>query len=125
MQYEAKIPGEYLEQLEPDWRKDKLEQIRKIIKSSGPELVENIEYKMLCYGNENQNIFHLNAQRTYVSLYVGNIEKVKNSKELLKEFDIGKGCIRVKKNIDLTETKLEEFIKRTINTWREGGNTYC
>lgn len=67
MQYEAKNPNEYLDQLENDWRKDKLEQIREMIKSNGPDLKEGIEYKMLCYSNGKQSIFHLNAQKAYVS----------------------------------------------------------
>ena len=125
MLYEAKTPDEYLENLDSDWRKDKLEQIRKIIQKYGPHLIEGIEYKMLCYGNNEQKIFHLNAQKAYVSLYVGDIDKVENARELLKVFDKGKGCIRVRKKIDLSESGLEEFIKQTIELWEKGGNTDC
>src|SRR5689334_8004239 len=32
MQYDAKTPTEYLKMLEPDWRKDKLMEIRKLIR---------------------------------------------------------------------------------------------
>ncbi len=125
MQYEAKTPSEYLEKLETDWRKTKLEKIRKMIKNHGPFLNEGIDYKMLSYGNSERKIFHLNAQRAYVSLYVGNIDKVENAKELLKDFDKGKGCIRVKKTIDISKSGLEEFIKRTIKLWENGGDTAC
>jgi uncharacterized protein YdhG (YjbR/CyaY superfamily) len=125
MQYEAKTPKEYLEILEDDWRKAKLEKIREMIMNQGPSLEEAIEYKMLCYGNEVKNIFHLNAQSAYVSLYVGNIDKVKNAKELLKDFDKGKGCIRIKKTVDLSKTGLEAFIRETIKLWERGGNTDC
>jgi uncharacterized protein YdhG (YjbR/CyaY superfamily) len=72
-----------------------------------------------------KNIFHLNAQSAYVSLYVGNIDKVKNAKELLKDFDKGKGCIRIKKTVDLSKTGLEAFIRETIKLWERGGNTDC
>ena len=125
MQYEAKTPREYLEKLESDWRKDKLEQVRELIKKQGPHLKEGIEYKMLAYGNDEKNIFHLNAQQAYVSLYVGNIDKVENAKELLKDFDRGKGCIRIKKKVSISETGLEEFIKQTVELWEKGGNTDC
>ncbi|MEQ9167618.1 MAG: DUF1801 domain-containing protein [Cyclobacteriaceae bacterium] len=125
MQYEAKNPNDYLESLKSDWRKDKLEEVRGMIKENGPNLKEGIEYKMLCYSNVGKSIFHLNAQKAYVSLYVGNINKVANSETLLKEFDVGKGCIRIKKDIKLSETKLEEFILKTINLWRKGGDTDC
>ena len=125
MKYEAKTPSEYLEQLENDWRKDKLEQVREMIKEHGPHLIEGIEYKMLSYGNSEKNIFHLNAQKGYVSLYVGDINKVENAKELLKDFDKGKGCIRIKNKVNISESGLEEFIKQTIELWKKGGNTDC
>ena len=125
MQYEANTPNEYLEKLESGWRKDKLEEIREIIKKQGPHLNEGIEYKMLSYGNNGKNIFHLNAQQAYVSLYVGTIAKVENSQELLKDFDYGKGCIRIKKKANILASGLQEFIKQTIDLWEKGGNTDC
>ena len=125
MQYEAKTPSEFLEKLERDWRKDKLEQVREMILKHGAALREGIEYKMLAYGNNKKNIFHLTAQRAYVSLYVGNISKVDNAQTLLKDFDQGKGCIRIKKKIKITDTDLDKFIKRTIALWEVGGNTDC
>nr|WP_299384161.1 DUF1801 domain-containing protein [Allomuricauda sp.] len=125
MQYEAKTPSEYLEKLDNDWRKDTLEQVREMIKKQGPHLSEGIEYKMLSYGNNEKSIFHLNAQQAYVSLYVGNIDKVENARELLKDFDKGKGCIRIKKKVNISESSLEEFIKQTVELWEEGGNTDC
>lgn len=125
MQYEAKTPHAYLESLENDWRKEKIESIRKLIKKHGPNFEEGIEYKMLSFGSKEKNVYHLNAQRAYVSLYVGTINKVENAAELLKMFDTGKGCIRIKKKVDIQETGLEEFIKKTIELWEKGGNTDC
>jgi uncharacterized protein YdhG (YjbR/CyaY superfamily) len=125
MHYEAKTPEDYLKQLEPDWRKDKLEAVRTLIKSSGPELSEEIKYGMLSFIGKSGSVFHLNAQKNYVSLYVGNISKIENSEELLKGFDRGKGCIRIKKNIDLSETRINEFIEQTLEVWRQGGDTAC
>ncbi|MGD1889771.1 MAG: iron chaperone [Cyclobacteriaceae bacterium] len=125
MQYQANTPDEYLSELEDDWRKEKLAAVRKMITSSGPELVEGIEYKMLSYGDSKTSIFHLNAQRAYVSLYVGNIDKVENARELLKDIEMGKGCIRIKKNQELEKTNLNEFIAWVIALWREGKDTDC
>lgn len=125
MQYNVKTPGEYLEKLDKDWRKIKLEQVRKLITKQGPDLIEGIEYKMLSYGTREKTIFHLNAQRAYVSLYIGTIHKVENAHILLKDFDTGKGCIRIKKSVEIHETGLEEFIRKTIELWEEGGNTEC
>ncbi len=125
MQYEAKTPSEYFDQLDNDWRKEKLLEIKKMIQSAAPELEEGIEYKMLRYHLEGQTVFNLTAQRGYVSLYVGTIDKVENGRKLLEPFDLGKGCIRVKKSIDLSETELDQFIEQTIDIWRAGGETDC
>jgi len=125
MQYDVKTPAEYFEILEDDWRKEKLEQVHQMIKKHGPDLNQGIEYKMLSYGMNGKTIFHLNAQKAYVSLYVGSISKIDSGNELLQEFDTGKGCIRIKKKVKLQETGLEEFIRRTIKLWEKGGNTDC
>ena len=125
MQYDVKTPNQYLEILEKDWRKDKLIQVREMINKSGPELTEGIYCKMLSYAYADNIIFCLNAQKAYVSLYVGNVDKVEKSRKLLKEFNIGKGCIRIKQSIDLQESNLENFIASTIEIWRKGGETNC
>lgn len=125
MTYDAKTPEEYMALLEADWRKEKVEELRILIKHLCPELTEGIEYKALAYGNGETNIFHINAQKAYVSLYVGNIDKVQDARTLLQEFNMGKGCIRIKKSIDLSETKIDEFITQVMETWSKGGNTNC
>jgi len=125
MQYEVKTPSDYLEKLDNDWRKDKLQQVREMIIKHGPNLKEGIEYKMLSYSINGKSIFNLNAQKLYVSLYVGTIGKVEHSKELLEEFDTGKGCIRIKKKIKIQETGFEEFIRKSIEIWKKGGDTDC
>lgn len=80
---------------------------------------------MLSYGIKGKTIFNLNAQRAYVSLYVGTISKVDGASELLKGFDTGKGCIRIKKGVEVQKTGLEEFIRRAIKLWKMGENTDC
>ncbi len=99
--------------------------VREMIKKHGPDLAERIEYKMLSYAKDEKSVFNLNAQRAYVSLYVGTINKVADAQELLKDFDTGKGCIRIKKKVSIPDTDLEVFIKRTIELWEKGGNTDC
>lgn len=125
MNYDVATPKEYMEALEPDWRKEKLQQVRSMIKRLGPELKEGIEYKMLAYGDDEKSIFQLNAQKNYVSLYIGTIDKVENARASLPEFDMGKGCVRIKKSIVLENTQLEEFIGQVIQIWRDGGETDC
>jgi len=125
MQYDVNSAKQYLEILEDDWRKKKLLEVRDMIFSKAPNITESIEYKMLRYGNDESSVFHLNAQKNYVALYVGNIDKIENGKELLKTFNLGKGCIRIKKNIDLNKTQIVEFIQNAISQWTEGKDISC
>lgn len=125
MQYDAKTAEEYLEMLEDDWRKEKLLMIRQMIVDYAPEMEEVIRYKMLNYGKDDDYVFALNAQKHYVSLYVGNIEKIDNAETLLEGYNYGKGCIRVRKTINIEETGLEQFIQKTIDMWRAGQDTSC
>ena len=125
MQYDAKNAEQYLEMLEDDWRKEKLLAIRQMILSYSPELEESIRYKMLNFGKDEHYIFALNAQKHYVSLYVGTIDKIENAETLLTDYNFGKGCIRVKKTINMEETGLQDFIHKTIDMWRAGEDTDC
>ena len=125
MQYDANNSEEYLELLEDDWRKEKLLVIRQMIFTYAPELEEVIRYKMLNYGKNDEYIFALNAQKHYVSLYVGTIDKIENAATLLDGYNCGKGCIRIKKSIKMEDTGLEQFIHKTIDMWRAGEDTTC
>lgn len=125
MQYDAKDAKEYLELLKEDWRKEKLLEVRQMILAYGPELEESIRYKMLNFGKDEEYPFALNAQKNYVSLYVGTIDKIDNAHTLLKPFNCGKGCIRITKSINLKDTNLDEFIKTTIEMWRAGEDIDC
>lgn len=125
MHYKARTPEEYLTLLQADWRKTTLLAIRNSIRTKGPELQEGVQYGMLAYGHESHWLFHLTAQKHYVSLYVGNIDKIENSRELLKDFSLGKGCIRIKKTQTLPHNGLDEFVSNTIKAWRSGTDTDC
>ncbi len=111
--------------MEDDWRKIRLEEIRIMIKRAWPDAIEGIEYNMLCYGDGSKNIFHLNAQKAYMALYVGDINKVENSDSLLGGVDRGKGCVRIRRTLDLSKTGLAEFVSRVIKIHQAGGNTDC
>ncbi len=125
MLYDAKTPDEYLEQLEMDWRKDKLLELRAIIQKVAPDLEEGINYKMLSYSDQRGAAFHLNAQKGYVSFYVGDASKVDLSGELLKGLDVGKGCIRFKKSVNISETPFHKFVERAAKKWAEGEDIDC
>lgn len=125
MLYDANSPEEYLEMLEDDWRKEKLLTIRQMILDYAPELEEAIRYKMLNFGKDDSYVFALNAQKHYVSLYVDNIEKITDSEKLLEGYNLGKGCVRVRKTINMEETGLEQFIHNAIDMWRADEDIDC
>lgn len=125
MQYNAVTPAEYLDVLEEDWRKEKLLQIRTIIMEKAYDYKERINYKMLCYSDVKGDFFHLNAQKNYVSLYVGNAAKIDTDGSLLKGLNLGKGCIRFTKSVVVSDTKIDQFIEKAITLWKAGEDIGC
>ena len=111
--------------LEDDWRREKLESIRALIKSKAPDLVEGIQYKMLSYSDKRGTPFHLNAQKNFVGFYVGDVKKIDTDGDLLKGIDVGKGCIRFKKNINIVDTRFEEFFEKAVDYWKSGKDISC
>ncbi len=125
MQYEVNTPQQYLDALENDWRKQSLQELRSLIKTKAPQFKEGINYKMLSYSDDNGVVFHLNAQKNYVSLYVGDSRKIDTEQGLLKDLDIGKGCIRFKKTDVISESRIDEFISRTVEMRSAGKDIDC
>ena len=125
MQYEVDTPQQYLDQLADDWRKQTLLQIRALIQSHGQVLDEVIQYKMLGYLKGEILVFSLNAQKQYVSLYVGDHRKIDATGELLEDLNVGKGCIRFSKTVHVSQTKIEGFILKTIQLAEQGEDIGC
>jgi len=125
MQYEASTPEEYRQLLEDDWRRSKLESLRTLIFQNGPQLEECIQYKMLGYRLGQTMVFQLNAQKGYVSLYIGDIRKVDPDGTILQGVNQGKGCIRFSKSVALEKTGVDEFIRKTIALAQAGVNIGC
>jgi hypothetical protein len=125
MQYDVKTPAEYLAVLEPDWRKDKLPEVRALFRKHAPEMKEGIKYGMLHYTGAKSGEFYLNAQKNSVNFYVGDIAKIDPDGTILAGFDIGKGCIRRKKLMVIAKTRFPEFVARTCEMWRAGEDSGC
>lgn len=125
MQYNVNDVEEYLAILENDWRKDTLLSLRALINEFAPGLTEAIKYKMLSYGDEKGSLFYLNAQKNYVSLYVGATKKIDPDGVLLKSIDLGKGCIRFKKTVHPEDTKIKDFITTAKSLWDKGVDVGC
>ena len=125
MQYDAPNPAQYIEALADDWRKTSLLELRQLIESIAPDLQEGIHYKMLSYSDDDKVLFHLNAQKHYVSLYVGDAEKIDPNKQWLTGLDVGKGCIRFKKSNSVSDSKIDQFISHAIVLHQQGHNFDC
>jgi hypothetical protein len=125
MQYDVSTPDEYLAVLEPDWRRDTLVSLRALVQEHAPELTESIRYKMLSYDDARGAVFALNAQKGYVSFYVGSAAKVDPGGALLGGLDCGKGCIRFTKSVKVAETGIGAFIARAAGMRRAGGDVDC
>jgi uncharacterized protein YdhG (YjbR/CyaY superfamily) len=111
--------------LDNDWRREKLLELRDLITSHDTGLIEGISYKMLSYSDQRGIIFGLNAQKHYVSLYVGDAKKIDTDGSLLEGLNIGKGCIRFSKTTSVAGTNIDEFIERAIAMWKRGEDTDC
>jgi uncharacterized protein YdhG (YjbR/CyaY superfamily) len=125
MQTDVQTPQQYLEAQENDWRLERLNDIRTLIKQKAPDLVEGINYKMLSYQDSRGTAFHLNIQKGYVSFYTGDTTKVDPKGELLEGLNIGKGCIRFKKTTALDNTRFDEFFEKAYSMWLEGKDIDC
>lgn len=125
MQYDVNNPSEYIKSLDVDWRKEKLQELREIILKQDSAIQETINYKMLCFKLNDSVLFHLNAQRGYVSLYCGNTKKIDPEGKLLAGLSIGKGCIRFSKTKDISQTRIEDFIKQAVSLLKEGKDIAC
>lgn len=125
MQYDVASPEEYLAALADDWRKSRVMELRAMITGLAPDWREGIEYKMLSYSDKAGSVLHLNAQKTYVAVYVGDIAKVDPLGEMLVGLDLGKGCIRLKKRDNPETVGFLEFLKRLVELRRAGTELGC
>ncbi|MEM7647370.1 MAG: DUF1801 domain-containing protein [Pseudomonadota bacterium] len=125
MLYDVKNQTEYIKGLEDDWRLEKLQKIRKLIKKNVPGVKEVINYKMLGYDYKEDKIFHLNAQKAYVGLYVCNTKRVDPDGSLLNGINCGKGCIRFKKTTTISVDNLTQLIKNAVQISDQGIKNDC
>lgn len=125
MQYDAETPDAYLEGLEEDWRKQTLLKLRAVIRQASPDIEECVHYKMLGYRLGDGFVFHLNAQRNYVSLYVGDASRIDPGGDLLAGLSVGKGCVRFTKSKSVERTRIAEFIQRAFAMKARGETFGC
>ena len=99
MQYEADTPKEYFQVIEDDWRKERLLAIRDMMLAEGAS--EGMGYGMLRYEVGGGILAHLNAQKHYVGVYLGELEDIDPGSIIRGNMNCGKSCLRVRKRDDL------------------------
>lgn len=125
MLYDVNSPKEYIDSLDSDWRKETVLELRALILGQEAAVEETIQYKMLCFKIGGSTLFHLNAQRGYVSLYCGNTKKIDPEGQFLKGLSIGKGCIRFSKTKKVANTNIDRFIKQAISLLKDDKDIGC
>ena len=100
MQYDAATPEAYLEMLEEDWRRERLLLIREMFLGV-PGVAESMSYKMLGYHRGGAVFGHLNAQKGFVGVYLGDLERIDPGGVIRGGMNCGKSCVRVRKRDDL------------------------
>ncbi len=109
MKYEADSPDAYLTAIDDDWRKDRLLAIRDMLLAV-PDMREGIGYGMLQYRLHGDVFAHLNAQKAYVGVYLGDLERIDPGAAIRGKMNCGKSCVRVRKSDDL------EAVQRLVQT---------
>jgi len=104
VQYDAKTPKEYLALLDDDWRRERLLAIREMLLKV-PGIVEGIGYGMLQFRVDGEVFAHLNAQKAYVGVYLGELERIDPGAKIRGGMNCGKSCLRVRKRDDLGVVK--------------------
>jgi uncharacterized protein YdhG (YjbR/CyaY superfamily) len=125
MQYDVATPREYLDVLAPDWRRDTLMQLRQAIRRAAPDWQETVHYKMLAYGPPGAPLLHLNAQKHFVGLYVGDVATLDPDGSLLGDVAHGKGCVRFKRKNPVTGPRIDRLLARYVALKRGGIGSDC
>ena len=125
MQYDVATPEEYLAALDHDWRRVALLTIRQTLKDVAPNLDESIAHKMLCYSDAKGPVLHLNAQKGFVGLYVGDIDTLDPDGSLTSGIGRGKTCLRYTKSKDVGDPRLAELFQRIMERRASGHHAAC
>ena len=95
---------EYLNALSPE-RRDAIDQVRAVIQTAIPNVVEDFQYRMPTFHQNGQVVAALASQKQYMALYIMPYDLLDVFKGELAAFNCGKSCIRFRKlkegNLDL------------------------
>ena len=109
MIYDADNPEGYLKAIDDDWRKERLLSIRDMfLEVSGVN--EGIGHGMLQYRRDGEVFAHLNAQKAFVGVYLGDLERIDPGAIIRGKMNCGKSCLRVRKSDNL------DVVRKLIQT---------
>lgn len=107
---------EYYQSIPKD-RAEQLQELRKVIDTVFPNVVEDMSYNLPTFSYNNFKMCAIASQKNYMALYVMNYDLLAHFKVELKNFNCGKSCIRFKKLDDGTLYLLKKilfFLKENI-----------
>ena len=114
---------EYIAAAAPE-RQAELHRLRGLIRKAVPKAVESVQYNLPCYEYHGL-LCSFAAQKNYFSFYVLHGAVVNEHGELLKGFDVGKGCIRFRKPGALPDATVTTLLKAVAKANRACFNDHC
>lgn len=112
MQSRAQTVTEYMREVPAD-RLDALTELREICLQTLKGYKESMEYGMPTYSLNGAPQVAWNSQKNYISLYIMAEGVIKKYKPQLKNFDVGKSCIRYKKPNQLNFQLIKSMLADT------------
>ena len=123
MRQEITTVDEYIAAAPPE-RQATLRRLRSLIRSTVPEANERIEYGMPSY--EYHGLFcGFAAQKRYSSFYLLHGAVVDAHRPLLAGLDVGKGCIRFKRDEQLPDETVRTLLKAVAAANLLAPNDHC
>ncbi|MBK9288355.1 MAG: DUF1801 domain-containing protein [Flavobacteriales bacterium] len=112
MKIDARSPDHYFEQLGP-MRRDQVVALRERIRSTWPQVKEDLVMGMPTYHLDGQAVFALADQKNYLCLYVLPYDLLDAFRNELKAYNHGRSCIRFR-NMDEAALDLCSRIVRYV-----------
>ncbi|WP_100658569.1 hypothetical protein [Alteromonas flava] len=123
MQHDIANAQAFMTSLTVEWQNALINDVINYVTELDSSIECFIQYKMLAVGYanssaENQSMCCINAQKNYVSLYVGNVNRVDPTGELSEHFDCGQACVRIRKRRAHERTKVYALLDAVYRDWR-------
>src|SRR5947209_10978527 len=114
---------EYIAAAAPE-RQSELRRPRGLVRKAVPKAVESVQYNLPFYEYHGL-LCSFAARKNYFSFYVLNGAVVDEHRDLLRGFDVGKGCIRFQKPGELPDATITVLLKAAAAANRADFNDHC